>query len=573
MGKKTLSDFDRSGCLMSEMQDRPDFQLLYDFAKKGDEAAFREIVVRHMDLVYSAALRQVESSTAAADIAQSVFTDLSRKAGTLTRGGETTLSNSLAGWLHRATRYAALNYLRDARRRTTNERQAMEQLLINSESSADWEQIRPMLDEALDSLGDEDRGALLLRYFKNQDFRAVGLALGVSDDAAQKRVSRALERLREFVSKRKVTIGASGLAALISVNAVQSAPAGLAATISAAALLTGTAVTASTAIAVTKTVAMTALQKTLVTITVAALAGAGVYEAHTAAQLREQNQMLQQQQASQAEQIRQLQRERDEATKKVGDLLAENLRLKSNPNQTELLKLRGEVAQLHNEASDPTENTARAIANKVAWLKQRLEQMPAKKIPELQLLTEKDWADVVWDADLNTDDGIREALSKLRDRAESMFLDRMHPAFRKYLAANNDTLPTGLAELKPYFDVPVDDAMFERYQLLQNGKPNTSADLVKLAAPYADEDYDSDHHMSLDGQGGSRFNKVQQAVETAARDFSADNNSQVPDNPSQITPYLKATIDAATVDKYLNQYIQERKRRWNSVETKLLSRP
>ena len=118
----------------------------------------------------------------------------------------------------------------------------MEQLLTNSESAADWEQIRPALDEALDSLGDEDREALLLRYFKNQDFRAVGLALGVSDDAAQKRVSRAVERLREFFSKRNVTIGASGLAVLISANAVQSAPIGLAATISTAAILAGTAV-------------------------------------------------------------------------------------------------------------------------------------------------------------------------------------------------------------------------------------------------------------------------------------------------------------------------------------------
>ncbi len=167
---------------------------------------------------------------------------------------------SLAGWLHRATRYTALNHLRDTRRRLTNERQAMEQLLTNSEPAANWEQIRPVLDEALDSLNDEDREALLLRYFKNHDFRAVGLALGVSDDAAQKRVTRAVERLREFFSKRNVTIGASGLVVLISANAIQAAPAGLAIAISTAALA-GTAVATTTAIAVTKTIAMTTLQK------------------------------------------------------------------------------------------------------------------------------------------------------------------------------------------------------------------------------------------------------------------------------------------------------------------------
>lgn len=300
---------------MGEMQEKSDAQLLCEFVRQGSQAAFRAIVERHTDFVYSAALRQVESSAAAADIAQGVFTDLARKAVSLTRG-HAALPPSLAGWLHRATRYAALNHLRDARRRLSNERQAMQQLLTNSESSAVWEQIRPVLDEALDSLGDEDREALLLCYFKNRDFRSVGSALGVSDDAAQKRVSRAVERLREFFSKRNVTIGASGLVALISANAVQSAPIGLALAISSAALA-GTVATATTAIALTKTMFMTTLQKAMVTIAVTALAGAGVYEAHQAARLREQNQTLQRQQATE---IRQLQQERDDARNRLASL-------------------------------------------------------------------------------------------------------------------------------------------------------------------------------------------------------------------------------------------------------------
>jgi RNA polymerase sigma factor (sigma-70 family) len=294
--------------------------------------------------VYSAALRQVESADLAADIAQGVFVDLARKAKPV--GERLTTGTSLAGWLHRGTRYAALNHLRDTRRRLANERQAMEQLLTNSESSADWEQIRPALDEALDTLGDEDREALLLRYFKNQDFRTVGLALGVNDDAAQKRVSRAVERLREFFSNRKLTVGASGLAVLISANAVQAAPVGLAATISITAILAGTAVSTSTVIAAAKAIAMTTLQKTLVTATLAVVAGAGIYEAHQATQLRRQNQTLQQEQAPLAEQIQKLQRERDEATNRLAELFAENARLKSHSNENELLKLRGEVGVL-----------------------------------------------------------------------------------------------------------------------------------------------------------------------------------------------------------------------------------
>jgi RNA polymerase sigma factor (sigma-70 family) len=220
---------------MGEMQDWSDAQLLRDYAERGTEAAFREIVMRHTDFVYSAAVRQVDSSDLARDIAQSVFTDLARKAQPL--AGKLAVEASLAGWLYRSTRFAVLNHLRNDRRRAAHERQAMEQLLANSGSAPDWERIRPILDEAMAELNGDDRDALLLRYFKNQAFRTVGFALGVSDDTAQKRVSRGVERLREFLIKRNVTVGAGGLTVLISANAVQAAPVGLAVTISTAAVL------------------------------------------------------------------------------------------------------------------------------------------------------------------------------------------------------------------------------------------------------------------------------------------------------------------------------------------------
>ncbi|HTB86255.1 MAG TPA: sigma-70 family RNA polymerase sigma factor [Candidatus Sulfotelmatobacter sp.] len=331
------------------MNEKADARLLNDFAVRRDEAAFHELVTRHADLVYSAALRQLESPAMAADVAQTVFSDLAQKSASL--AGKIGMDSSLAGWLHRATRYAALNHLRDERRRRDHERQAMEQLLIDSEPSADWPQIAPVLDEALDSLEDDDREALLLRYFKNQDFRAVGFALGVSDDTAQKRVSRAVEKLREFFTRKKITIGAGSLGILISANAVQSAPVGLAATISTAALA-GTAVTTSTLIAATaKTIAMTTLQKTLITATLAVVAGAGVYEDRQAARLNEQNQALQQQEAPLTEQIQKLQNDFADATNRLAGLLAENARLQSNSNQTELLKLRGEVGVLRQNAA------------------------------------------------------------------------------------------------------------------------------------------------------------------------------------------------------------------------------
>jgi RNA polymerase sigma factor (sigma-70 family) len=333
---------------MGEMRDTTDVDLLRDYAEHGHEAAFRELVTRYTDLVYSAALRQLESADLAGDITQGVFLDLARKARSVSE--RLAGYNSLAGWLHRSTRYAVLNHLRDTRRRVSNERQAMEQLLNNAGASVDWEQIRPALDEALDGLGDEDREALLLRYFKNQDLRTVGAALGISDDAAQKRVSRAVERLREFFVKRGVTIGAGGLVAVVSANAVQAAPAGLALTISTAAVLGGTAVATTATATATKAIAMTTLQKTIIGMTLTVAVGGGVYEATQASRLRDQVQMLQQQQAPLVKHIEQLQKERGESSSRITALREENRRLGSNT--LELLRLRNEVGQIHRERTN-----------------------------------------------------------------------------------------------------------------------------------------------------------------------------------------------------------------------------
>src|SRR4051812_40266307 len=130
-----------------------------------------------------------------------------------------------------------------------------------SETTLEWERLSPVLDAAMGQLSAADRNAILLRYFKNQDFTAVGRALGVSDDAAQKRVSRAVERLREFLVKRGVTMGASGLATVIGANAIQGAPAGLVLTISTVAFVGGTTLTTTGTATVTKAIAMTATQK------------------------------------------------------------------------------------------------------------------------------------------------------------------------------------------------------------------------------------------------------------------------------------------------------------------------
>jgi RNA polymerase sigma factor (sigma-70 family) len=324
-----------------------DQQLLRDYTGHRSETAFAELVRRHVDFVYSAALRMVRDTHLAEDVTQGVFVALAQNARQLTD------HPVLSGWLHRTTQNLAANTVRSEVRRRAREQEAvaMNELLA-PEPEAAWEHIAPQLDAALGELNEPDRDALLLRYFERKSTREMAQTLGTSEDAAQKRVSRAVERLREFLSKRGVTVGASGLVIVISANAVQAAPAGLAVTISAAAIFAGTAVSTSTAIAATKIIAMTTLQKTVVTATVAVLAGAGIYEARQASQLRGQVQMLQQQQAPLAGQVQQLQRERDDATNQLAGLLAENSRLQSNPTQTELLKLRGEVGVLRQKANN-----------------------------------------------------------------------------------------------------------------------------------------------------------------------------------------------------------------------------
>jgi RNA polymerase sigma factor (sigma-70 family) len=309
--------------------------LLAEYRRNGSDAAFQELVARYVDLVFSTALRLVEGDVhRAEDVTQTVFVDLARKARMLPEDVR------LGGWLHRDACLVAGHTLRGERRRQARERQAVEMNTLQNNSEADFSQVAPLLDEAINELGEADRTAILLRFFEQQDFRAVGLALGSNEDAARMRVTRALEKLEDFLKRQGVTTSAASLGVVLTANAVQAAPVGLAVTISTAAALVGaTTATTSTVIAATKTIAMTTLQKTLVTATVAVLTGAGIYEARQSSALRSQVQAVQQQQAPLAEKVEQLSREREEATRQLAALRDENERL--NRNTTELLRLRG----------------------------------------------------------------------------------------------------------------------------------------------------------------------------------------------------------------------------------------
>ena len=448
------------------MNDKTDSQLLRAYAEHRSEAAFAELVRRHVDFVYSAALRMVCDSHLAEDVTQGVFVALAKNFAQLAD------RPVLSGWLHRTAQNIAAQTVRtDVRRRAREQEAVAMNELLSAEPNALWEHIAPHLDAAIGELSEADRDALLLRYFERMSAREMAQTLGTSEDAAQKRVSRAVERLRDFFAKRGVTIGASGLVVVISANAVQAAPVGLAVTISTAAALVGTTIATTV-----ETIAMTATQKLLVAAIVVASVITPVLVQHRAqTKLAEQDRALQRQ----AGRLAELQKENE----RLANLLAEANSSRSLPSgqYNDLLRLRGQVGRLNRDVreltrlmvSDPaTGSNALATAEEV-WseranhLKQWLEANPAGKIPELQFLGEQDWIDSIYPNTLSSDEECRRAMSIVRANAESRVLDILAGALRNYSKANNGQFPSALSELSPYFRSPVDEAILERYEIVQ----------------------------------------------------------------------------------------------------------
>src|SRR6185295_2345202 len=167
------------------MTSKNDLDLLGEFIRDQSQDAFTVLVQRHLDLVYCAGLRQVRSPQLAEEVAQSVFIDLARNAAQLRA------NTILTAWLYEVTRRTAINVVRGEARRQLREQVAVEMNAMNA-NAADWTQIEPLLDEAMHALGDTDRTAVLLRFFENKSLREVGQTLGTTDDAARKRVNRAI---------------------------------------------------------------------------------------------------------------------------------------------------------------------------------------------------------------------------------------------------------------------------------------------------------------------------------------------------------------------------------------------
>src|ERR1041384_962275 len=301
--EEKLSDLCRLWLVNSEFSNADDTALLVDLVEKGSQDAFRSLVERYLPVVYSAAVRQAGGDThLARDIAQQVFIDFAKKAARISREAP------LGGWLHRHTCYAASTILRGERRRRLRESRAIEMNTLQQTTETaetKWEELASLLDEAIDQLGSGDRTAIVLRFLEQRDFRSVGRALGTTDDAAQKRVGRALDKLRAYFGRRGVTLSAAGLGAALASEATAAIPAGLASSISTTALASAATASGLT-LAALKIMTMTKLKIGIA----AAVVAAGV--ATPVVLLQQSNDRLRAQIENLSQQIKTLEQLREE---------------------------------------------------------------------------------------------------------------------------------------------------------------------------------------------------------------------------------------------------------------------
>jgi RNA polymerase sigma factor (sigma-70 family) len=223
------------------MPEMNDTSLIREYADRDSEAAFADLVHRHIHLVHSVAFRYVRNSADAQDVTQAVFVILAKKAASLRQ------RSTLTGWLYETTRFTAATFLRTRARQQTREQEAYMQSTVNDpDPSGVWRQLEPFLEEAMSGLNKEERELLALRFFENKTAAQTAAMLGIREGAAHKRAARALEKVRRFFSKRGIHSTTAIISGAISANSVQAAPAALAKSVTAVAMTKGVAASGST---------------------------------------------------------------------------------------------------------------------------------------------------------------------------------------------------------------------------------------------------------------------------------------------------------------------------------------
>lgn len=491
------------------------------------QAAFATLVARHLDLVYSVALRTVRSPQLAEDVAQSVFVDLARRARSITP------ATPLVAWLHVVSRRRAIDIVRqDSRRRAREAATALLQDTSTMPAPPDWSDIEPMLDEAVESLPPADRAAILLRFFERKSFREIGSALGATEDAAQKRVARALDRLRTFFLKRGVALSPVSLATTLSAHGMVSAPATLGPAIAAATtgLVPVAAVSGSTILA------MTTLQKIGATVALVA-AAVTAYEAIV------------------------LLRQQEDLTNARSEILAlitqvRNLSSAQKAAADALQRSRSRLGAI----SVPLPGDAALEAQMQVWLaqlgrlKQFLRDQPRLAGPELALITEHDWFTEAAAGKLSSDEDFRRAAGQLRRRATDVIHPQLHRALSAYVRAHDDQLPTSPRELAPYFEEPFDLAVLDRYQMLRQGKvsevPQRDRSQLLGRMP-VDIEYDDYSYVGVSGYG-NQGNMMSHNYYTAQREFRKANPGETTNDAARLQPYLKWPVEVTVLQKFID---------------------
>ncbi len=514
-----------------------DEDLLRQYVRENSNPAFAELVRRHLNLVYSAARRQVRSASMAEDIAQSVFFDLSKNAAKLKP------SQPIIAWLHLVTRRTAIDAIRQESRRQLREQTASEIAAMKSPPSP-WAQVEPLLDEALEKLNETDRHAILERYFSSKSLREVGETLGISEDAAQKRISRALDQLRTTFARRGIAVTATSLATDLSAHVIVSAPVGLGASISSGAF------SASLLAQTANTLSMTALNKTLIA-TAVVLISSLAYETNLLGTARNQSMEFEQKISSQLIQAQQLAEERDSAAVLLAQLHKD---------------LETDRARVNRE--NAVDSELDEWLGRVNRLKDLLKRMPEKDIPEMRLLASSDWLSVTLNNKLQTEAKIRLALTDLRRLAKCKpeMLKNLPNAFKAYSKDHNGLAATGIVQLRPYLNPPLDDDILQRYEFVPvsasfwpempatNG-PGQSVLHEKITV---DEDYDVLAEYSA---GGANLrivsNNLGKTVIEATAAFSRSHRGQEPTAAEQVLPYVSKPVDEVKFKEFWEaHYVQ-----------------
>lgn len=416
--------------------------LLQDYARNGSESAFRELVARYLNLVYATALRMVGGDAVLAeDVAQTVFIDLARKARKLPE------NIMLGGWLHRHTCFVASKAVRAERRRRSRERQAVEMNSQTDHSEANLAQVAPLLDEAINTLAERERTAIILRFFEQRDLRGVGEVLGASENAAQKRVSRALDELRVLLKKKGVVLSTGALGTLLATESV-AAPGGLALSISATALGAGASGTATFTLA--KIITMTKTNTAFAGLCMMAGLGASLIIQHQAqATLQEQRATLQQQ-------ARQLQEGEKSASSSDSNEPLQSANLKDD-----LARLRREVELLHSQT------------NSLAALQQENRRLQEARKTPLQLV----------------EDSKEQGLLRLNYTRDWML------AFRKFAQDHNGQVPSSFDQAEPLLASSATaetNLSSEQFDIVYQGTLNAisnAANIILMREKHAWSDY------------------------------------------------------------------------------------